>query len=49
VDSKTSDICRSMNGRVIPAEHLERQANAITAAKSMAAKKRPPYGETSPI
>ena len=28
-----------MNGRVIPAEHLERQANAITAAKSMAAKK----------
>ena len=39
MDSKTSDICRSMNGRVIPAEHLERQANAITAAKSMAAKK----------
>lgn len=39
MDSKTSDICRSMNGRVIPAQHLERQANAITAAKSMAAKK----------
>ena len=39
IDAKTSDICRSMNGRVIPAEHLERQANAITAAKSMAAKK----------
>lgn len=39
MDSKTSEICRSMNGRIIPAKHLEKQAGNLLNAKSMADKK----------
>lgn len=39
MDSKTSHICRSMNGRIIPAEHLERQADNIVGSKNIADKK----------
>ncbi|CZE47901.1 phage head morphogenesis protein%2C SPP1 gp7 family [Campylobacter geochelonis] len=39
MDSRTSEICRSMHGRIIPAKHLERQAQALLNAKNMAEKK----------
>ena len=39
MDSITSAICRSMNGRLIPAEHIERQCDNIMNAKDMASKK----------
>ena len=39
MDSRTSTICRSMNGRLIPAEHIERQCDNIMNAKDMASKK----------
>ena len=40
MDERTSDICRSMNGRIIPAEHLQSQVDAILSAKSIGEKKR---------
>ena len=39
MDSRTSAICRSMNGRLILAEHIERQCDNIMNAKDMASKK----------
>ncbi|OJJ27986.1 hypothetical protein [Campylobacter concisus] len=39
MDSRTSAICRSMSGRLIPAEHIERQCDNIMNAKDMASKK----------
>lgn len=39
MDSKTSAICRSMHGRLIPAKHLQKQAKKLLSAKSMADKK----------
>lgn len=39
MDAKTSEICRSMNGRIIDANHLQNQANKILSAKNMADKK----------
>ena len=39
MDNKTSKICRSMNGRIIPAKHLERQVNKLLSAKSIQEKK----------
>ena len=39
MDSRTSAICRSMNGRLIPAEHIERQCDNIMNAKDMSSKK----------
>ena len=39
MDSRTSAICRSMNGRLIPAEHIERQCDNIMTAKDLASKK----------
>ena len=39
MDSRTSAICRSMNGRLIPAEHIERQCDNIMNAKDMVSKK----------
>ena len=39
MDSRTSAICISMNGRLIPAEHIERQCDNIMNAKDMASKK----------
>jgi len=34
MDSRTSEMCRSMNGRVIAVEHLVRQRDEILAAKT---------------
>ncbi|MDA3049297.1 hypothetical protein OFO03_05150 [Campylobacter sp. JMF_02 ED1] len=39
MDSKTSAICRSMHGRLIPAKHLQKQAKNLLGAKSMDEKK----------
>nr|WP_315047625.1 hypothetical protein [uncultured Campylobacter sp.] len=39
MDAKTSQICRSMHGRIIPAEHLNAQADKILNAHSLADKK----------
>ncbi|MBQ6224008.1 MAG: hypothetical protein IJJ58_02435 [Campylobacter sp.] len=39
MDNKTSAICRSMHGRLIPAKHLQKQAKKLLSAKSMAEKK----------
>ncbi|MBD3866477.1 hypothetical protein JJB27_10570, partial [Campylobacter fetus subsp. venerealis] len=39
IDSRTSDICRSMNGRIIPASHIEAQSNNIQNAKDINEKK----------
>ncbi|QMS57973.1 hypothetical protein GZ989_007050 [Campylobacter fetus] len=39
IDSRTSDICRSMNGRIIPASHIETQSNNIQNAKDINEKK----------
>ena len=39
MDNKTSAICRSMHGRLIPAKHLQKQAKNLLGAKSMADKK----------
>lgn len=35
MDNRTSKICRSMNGRIIPAAHLERQCDKIQDAKNI--------------
>lgn len=39
MDNKTSAICRSMHGRLIPAKHLQKQAKNLLNAKSMSEKK----------
>lgn len=39
MDGRTSEICRSMNGRVIPATHIQNQADNIINAKDIASKK----------
>ncbi|MSN96446.1 hypothetical protein F1B92_04530 [Campylobacter sp. FMV-PI01] len=39
MDDRTSEICRSMHGRIIEAFHLENQVNSLLNAKSMADKK----------
>lgn len=39
INSRTSECCRSMNGRIIPASHIEAQSKAIQNAKNIAEKK----------
>ena len=39
MDARTTQICRSMHGRIIPATHLEAQAKKILNANSLASKK----------
>ncbi|MBP3675111.1 MAG: hypothetical protein J6I71_01415 [Campylobacter sp.] len=39
IDGRTSECCRSMNGRIIPASHLETQSQNIQNAKNIAQKK----------
>ncbi|MEE3777050.1 hypothetical protein V2I28_06120 [Campylobacter sp. CX2-4080-23] len=39
IDSRTSECCRSMNGRIVPASHIEAQSQAIQNAKSIDEKK----------
>ncbi|WP_205421847.1 hypothetical protein, partial [Campylobacter fetus] len=55
IDEKTSDICRSMNGRIIPASHIELQSSNIQNAKNINEKKaasawrsEPFYGKILP-
>ncbi|OCR98839.1 hypothetical protein A9K75_09670, partial [Campylobacter fetus subsp. testudinum] len=55
IDEKTSDICRSMNGRIIPASHIELQSSNIQNAKNVNEKKaasawrsEPFYGKILP-
>ncbi|WP_419257129.1 hypothetical protein [Campylobacter fetus] len=43
IDSRTSECCKSMNGRIIPASHIEAQSQAIQNAKSIAEKKECGY------
>ncbi|WP_289242370.1 hypothetical protein [uncultured Campylobacter sp.] len=39
IDGRTSECCRFMNGRIIPASHLEAQSQAIQNAKNITQKK----------
>lgn len=39
IDGRTSECCKSMNGRIIPASHLEAQSQNIQNAKNIAQKK----------
>lgn len=39
MDDKTSEICRSMHGRLIPVKHLDAQAKKILNSKNMSDKK----------
>jgi len=39
IDNKTSDICRSMHGRIISATHLKAQVDKLLNAKNMSEKK----------
>ena len=49
IDSRTSAICRSMHGRIIPLEHLRQQANAILAAQSVEEKKAASRWQSQPL
>lgn len=49
IDNKTSAICRSMNGRIIPAKHLERQVNNVVSAKSIGEKKAAALWSSKPM
>lgn len=49
IDSKTSDICRSMNGKLIPASHLETQMNNILDAKDISDKKKAATWTNKPV
>ncbi|WP_181020393.1 hypothetical protein [Campylobacter hyointestinalis] len=55
IDSRTSQCCRSMNGRIVPASHIETQSRNIQNAKNIAEKKaaatwrnEPFYGKILP-
>jgi len=48
MDNRTSDICRSMNGRVIATKHLIRQADNILEAKSITEKKKASQWRSKP-
>lgn len=39
IDNKTSQICRSMHGKIIEASHLQNQVNNLLAAKNISEKK----------
>ena len=39
IDKKTSDICRSMHGKIIEAAHLDNQVSKVLAAKNISEKK----------
>jgi hypothetical protein len=49
MDKRTSAICRSMHGRIIPASHIHAQAKSILNAKSMAEKKGAAAWRSSPM
>lgn len=49
IDSRTSQCCRSMNGRIIPASHIEAQSGAIQNAKNIAEKKAAAIWRSEPF
>lgn len=49
IDSRTSECCRSMNGRIIPASHIEAQSGAIQNAKNIAEKKSAAVWRSEPF
>jgi len=49
MDNKTSDICRSMNGRVIAVGHLTKQSDKIMEAKSVDEKKKSSEWRSKPF
>lgn len=49
IDSRTSECCRSMNGRIIPASHIEAQSGAIQNAKNIADKKAAAIWRSEPF
>ncbi len=49
MDNRTTPICRSMHGRIIPAKHLEAQADNILNAKSMSEKKNAAVWRSDPF
>lgn len=49
IDSRTSQCCRSMNGRIIPASHIQAQSQAIQNAKNIAEKKSAAVWRSEPF
>ncbi|WP_181565931.1 hypothetical protein [Campylobacter hyointestinalis] len=49
IDSRTSECCKSMNGRIIPASHIEAQSGAIQNAKNIAEKKSAAVWRSEPF
>jgi hypothetical protein len=49
MDKKTSAVCRSMHGRIIPIKSAKDQADAITSAESIEEKKKASRWQSQPI
>lgn len=49
IDNKTSDFCRWINGKIIPAEHLVKQLNNILDATNIDDKKEAAPWQSQPI
>ncbi|MCD6654479.1 MAG: hypothetical protein LT067_06935 [Sulfurovum sp.] len=49
IDKKTSAVCRSMHGRIIPIKSVKDQADAITAATDIEEKKKASRWQSKPI
>ena len=49
IDSRTSAICRSMHGRIIPLGHVRQQANAILSAQNVDEKKAASRWQSQPL
>jgi len=49
LDSRTSAVCRSMHGRIIPLQHVRKQADAIRSAQSIEEKKAASRWQSQPL
>jgi len=49
LDDRTSAVCRSMHGRIIPADHLNRQADNMLEATTIEQKKQTAVWHNKPI
>ena len=49
IDKKTSAVCRSMHGRILPIKSAKDQADAITRAESIEEKKKASRWQSKPI
>lgn len=49
IDNKTSDFCRWINGKIIPAKHLKKQLNNILDATNIDDKKQAAPWQSEPI